>query len=89
MLAKSLNRPNRDSQQELLARISQSSATPLHKDLLDLISFKLDLTKDKLINCPASDLLNLQGQAKGLHDLLTDLTRPMLSDILKKKEVTQ
>ena len=85
MQVNSVNRNSRDQTQEILIRLSKLQGSPLHRDFLDLISLKLEVCKDRLVSSPAADLLGLQGQAKALADLLTDLNRPILSDILKKE----
>ena len=85
----SSNRPNRDSQQEILGRLGKMAGSQGHRDFLSLIQLKLEATKDKLISSSPEDLIHLQGQAKAFHDLLIELNRPLLSDLLDKKETAK
>lgn len=78
------NKDNRDNQQELLASLNRMADSQLHKDFLVLVQLKLEQTKHKMVVSPPADLLLLQGQARALHDLLTDLKRPALKDLLNK-----
>ena len=70
--------------QELLSRLSKLAGSQAHRDFLELIQLNLETLKEQMVNSPPVDLPSLQGRAKGLHDLLTDLRRAPLPPMLNK-----
>lgn len=67
---------SRQEEQDLIKLLVDNRAQPELAGVRRLVEHRLVEAKDRLVECPVSDLQRFQGVAAAYASLLKDLTRP-------------
>ena len=61
--------------QELVKRLHQARGNPEVEALLQVLAFRLQEIKDKLVECPPDKVPALQGEARGYSSLFNSISK--------------